>query len=174
MDDLVCRARVFATRAHGAIGQKRKYDGQEYIVHPEAVASSVMNTGGRPEAVAAAWLHDVVEDTPVTLSEIEAEFGTEVASLVEMLTDVSCHEDGNRAARKAIDRAHSARASAEGQTIKLADLLDNARSIIRHDKGFARVFLREVKQLLPFLEKGDRKIRHELIGLLETWEKSRS
>ncbi|GBR13257.1 HD domain-containing protein [Asaia spathodeae] len=173
MNGLVRRAKIFATRAHASIGQKRKYDGQDYIVHPEAVALIVATAGGRPEAVAAAWLHDVVEDTPVTQAEIDAVFGSDVGSLVEMLTDVSRPEDGNRETRKAIDRAHSARASAEGQTIKLADLLDNARSIVRHDKDFAVTFLREMKQLMPLLTKGDHRLHRELGDLLDAWEKSR-
>lgn len=173
MNGLVRRAKIFATRAHESIGQKRKYDGKDYIVHPEAVALIVATAGGRPEAVAAAWLHDVVEDTPVTLAEIESEFGPDVGSLVEMLTDISKPEDGNRTARKAIDRAHSARATAEGQTIKLADLLDNARSIIRHDKDFAVTFLREMKLLLPLLTKGDRGVHREVSRVLDEWERSR-
>ncbi|GBQ92172.1 metal dependent phosphohydrolase [Asaia krungthepensis NRIC 0535] len=99
MNDLVRRARIFATRAHASIGQKRKYDGRDYIVHPEAVALIVATAGGRPEAVAAAWLHDVVDDTPVTQAEIDDHFGPDIGALVEMLTDVSRPEDGNRAMR---------------------------------------------------------------------------
>ena len=54
---------------------------------------------------AAAWLHDVVEDTPATFEELEREFGPEVTRLVRELTEVSrSPSDGNRAARKAIDR----------------------------------------------------------------------
>jgi len=56
------------------------------------------------------------------------EFGFAIADLVEQLTDVSVPEDGNRAIRKEIDRQHSARATAEDQTIKLADLIDNSRT----------------------------------------------
>ncbi|RUT26580.1 hypothetical protein C0V97_04455 [Asaia sp. W19] len=174
MNGLVRRAKIFATRAHASIGQKRKYDGQDYIVHPEAVALIVATAGGRPEAVAAAWLHDVVEDTPVTQAEINARFGPDIGALVEMLTDVSRPEDGNREMRKALDRAHSARASAEGQTIKLADLLDNARSIIRHDQDFAVTFLREMRLLMPLLTKGDRGIHDTLDTVLSAWERSRS
>jgi len=59
----------------------------------------------------AAWLHDTVEDTPCTLDDVRNMCGEEVAVLVEMLTDTSKPEDGNRAARKAIDREHTAKAS---------------------------------------------------------------
>jgi (p)ppGpp synthase/HD superfamily hydrolase len=57
------------------------------------------------------------------------EFAKEVVALVEMLTDVSKPEDGNRAVRKEIDRQHTALASPEGKTIKLADLIDNTQSM---------------------------------------------
>jgi (p)ppGpp synthase/HD superfamily hydrolase len=60
--------------------------------------------------IAAAWLHDVVEDTPVTLEDLHSEFGEGIAELVEALTDISRPEDGNRRKRKAIDREHLAHA----------------------------------------------------------------
>ena len=57
---------MFATAAHAAIGQKRKYSGDDYIVHPARVASIVTRHGGTDEMIAAAWLHDTVEDTDVS------------------------------------------------------------------------------------------------------------
>ncbi|GCE81759.1 HD domain-containing protein [Komagataeibacter oboediens] len=156
MTDLISRADVFAAAAHASIDQRRKYTGDPYIVHPRRVAQTVKETGARDEVVAAALLHDVVEDTPVTLAEIRAEFGEDVAALVEMVTDVSRPEDGNRKVRKAMDRDHLALASAEGQTIKLADLIDNTASITRYDPGFARIYMREKAELLGVLEKGNK------------------
>src|SRR5688572_2066454 len=98
--DLESRARGFAERAHAAIGQRRKYTGEPYIVHPIAVAELVRSVPHTPEMIAAALLHDVVEDTPVTLAQIEAEFGPVVADLVDWLTDVSRPADGKRQVRK--------------------------------------------------------------------------
>jgi (p)ppGpp synthase/HD superfamily hydrolase len=105
--------------------------------------------------IAAAWLHDTVEDTGVTSELIRAEFGDEVATLVGWLTDVSRPDHGNRAARKAVDRAHTAAAPAQAQTIKLADLIANTRSIMEHDEAFARVYLAEKRALLEVMTKGD-------------------
>lgn len=144
----------FAEEAHR--GQTRKYTGEPYINHPVIVAQNVKNVGASREAVAAAILHDVVEDTPVTLDEIRTRFGDRVAELVEMVTDVSRPEDGNRRIRKEIDRQHLAQADAEGQTIKLADLIDNSYSIVARDENFAKVYMREKKELLKILTKGDR------------------
>ncbi len=152
---IVERARIFATAAHAAVSQVRKYTGAPYIVHPAEVAKIVSSVEHTDAMLAAAWLHDVVEDTGVTIEVIRAEFGAEVAELVGWLTDVSRPEDGNRASRKAIDRAHSAQAPAEAQTVKLADLISNSRSILVHDEKFARTYLEEKKLLLEVMNKGN-------------------
>ena len=152
---MVERARVFATAAHAAVGQVRKYTFEPYIVHPAEVASIVATVPHTEAMLAAAWLHDTVEDTGVTVETIRAEFGVEVAELVGWLTDVSRPEHGNRAHRKALDRAHSAAAPAEAQTVKLADLIANTRSIMAHDEAFAKTYLEEKRLLLAVMTKGD-------------------
>ena len=153
--NLLERARVFATAAHAAVGQKRKYTGEPYVVHPLEVANIVISVGGTEAMVAAAMLHDVLEDTAVTFDLLEDEFGEEVAQLVLWLTDVSKPEDGNRSTRKALDRQHSAAAPAEAQTIKVADLISNSRTIVEFDPNFAKVYLEEKRQLLEMLTKAD-------------------
>ena len=153
--DIVERARVFATAAHAAIGQIRKYTFEPYIVHPAEVVSIVRTVTHTDEMLAAAWLHDTVEDTGVTIEMIRAEFGTGVAELVGWLTDVSRPEHGNRAHRKALDRAHTAAAPADAQTIKLADLIANTRSIMEHDEAFAKTYLEEKRMLLEVMLHGD-------------------
>jgi (p)ppGpp synthase/HD superfamily hydrolase len=163
MTDIVERARMFATAAHAAVGQLRKYTFEPYIVHPAEVAGIVAEAGGTPEMIAAAWLHDTVEDTGVTSELIRAEFGDEVATLVGWLTDVSRPDHGNRAARKAVDRAHTAAAPAEAQTIKLADLICNTKSIVAHDPKFAVTYLAEKRELLEVMTKGNPRLRERAI-----------
>jgi hypothetical protein len=158
MHELVRKARAFATQAHRRIDQRRKYTNQPYEVHLKSVAALVRTVTDEPEMLAAAWLHDTVEDTSATLEEIEAEFGRAVSELVSDLTDVSKPGDGNRAARKAIDLAHSAQSSSRAKTVKLADLIDNCRDICRHDDRFARVYLSEMAALLEVLSEGDSKL----------------
>lgn len=154
--DVVHKAQVFAIAAHSAVGQRRKYTGEPYYVHPAEVARIVAGVpGSTPEMVAAAWLHDVVEDTGCTFTDIHMNFGIDVATLVGWLTDVSRTEDGNRAHRKALDREHTAAAPAEAQTVKLADLISNSRSIMAHDPEFARTYLAEKRLLLAVMTKGD-------------------
>ena len=152
---LVQQARLFATAAHAAIGQKRKYTGEDYIVHPAEVAELVTQAGGSTAMIQAAWLHDVVEDTSVTIETIRAVFGEEVAMLVDGLTDKSKPEDGPRAIRKMIDRARLAAACGDVQTIKLADLVSNTKSIVEHDAKFAAVYLDEKAMMLNVMRDGN-------------------
>jgi hypothetical protein len=155
MNDLIARARQFATEAHERIDQRRKYTQQPYQVHLKSVAQLVAGVSEDAEMIAAAWLHDTVEDTPATFGDLERELGSGVAQLVADLTDVSKPSDGNRSARKAIDRNHTAQASPRAKTIKLADLIDNCRDICRHDPSFARTYLAEAAALLEVLAEGD-------------------
>ena len=155
MMTLELRARLFATAAHAAVGQLRKYTHEPYIVHPAEVAEIVRSVPHTEEMLAAAWLHDVVEDTGVSIELIRSEFGSGVSDLVGWLTDVSRPDHGNRAQRKAIDRAHSAAAPAEAQTVKVADLISNTRSIVAHDPKFATTYLAEKRLLLEVLTRAD-------------------
>lgn len=85
-NDLICRAFRFAYDLHD--GQLRK-SGEPYIYHPVAVAGLLRDLGGSPAMIAAGFLHDVVEDTDVTIEEIEQRFGAEVRRLVEGVTKLS-------------------------------------------------------------------------------------
>jgi hypothetical protein len=161
MHDLVQRAKDFAVREHTRIVHRRKYTSAPYAVHLANVAALVATVTDDPATLAAAWLHDVVEDTPCTHEDVEREFGREVAGLVESLTDVSRPGDGNRAARKGKDLQHLALASAAAKTVKLADLIDNCRDICRHDPKFARVYLAEMKDLLEVLREGDNRLHDQ-------------
>ena len=158
MDNLIESARNYAIAAHRRIGHLRKYNQQPYEVHLKAVADLVATVTDEPETIAAAWLHDIVEDTEVTFEDLEKAFGPRVARLVHELTDISRPGDGNRARRKAIDRDHLAGASASAQTVKLADLCDNASDICRADPKFGRVFLDEMNDLLAVLGRGHPKL----------------
>lgn len=153
MSDLKNNALYFATAAHAAVGQKRKYSGDDYIVHPIDVARLVYNYGGNDVQIAAAYLHDVVEDTDVTIDLIYTMFGDAVGDAVTGLTDVSVPSDGNRKTRKAIDRAHSADACYDSQFVKCADIISNGIDIKKNDPKFAVVYINEMKLLLDVMDK---------------------
>ena len=96
--DLVARAYEFGARAHE--GQKRK-SGEPYITHPVAVAQDLADMHLDAEAIVAAILHDVVEDTDASLDEIESEFGSDVAMIVDGVSKLDQIEFRSRAEAQA-------------------------------------------------------------------------
>ena len=145
----------YANEAHQEVNQVRKYSGEPYIVHPLEVAKTLEGLGYSSDVIAAALLHDVVEDTNRTLEDIESNFGSNISSLVEMVTDVSKPEDGNRKARKALDCQHLYLASKEGKAIKLADMLSNAPTIISNNFGFAIKWMAEAENNYNVVKDGN-------------------
>ena len=75
---MIEKAKDFATKAHA--GQVRKNANVPYITHPIRVAERLQKSGFREALICAGYLHDVVEDTPVEIEDIEKEFGKEVAA----------------------------------------------------------------------------------------------
>ena len=128
---LLDRAIVFAVHAHRNVERKGK--GFPYIVHPMEAMSIVATMTNDQELLAAAVLHDVVEDTDTTVDVLRREFGERIAQLVEAESDIRI--DGSRSdswhARKqaAIDRL--ARASHDAKVVALGDKLSNMRAIAR-------------------------------------------
>lgn len=154
--ELEMRARIFATEKH--LGQLRKYTYEPYINHPAAVADLVRSVPHDQQMLAAAWLHDVVEDCGVQHYQIWNTFGSEISFMVTFLTDISSYsnkKDENRERRKELDRNWTAKAHPTVKTIKLADLINNSESIMQYDPNFARVYLREKRLLLGVLTEGD-------------------
>lgn len=141
-------------------GQTRKYTGEPYLVHCMSVAGLVAAVTDNTCVIEAAILHDTLEDTSLTKEEIAREVGSYTLSLVEEVTDIATASDGFRKDRKEIERIHLSKASPLGQTIKLADIIDNVRSIGMFDKKFAKVYLKEKEELLKVLTKGSISLHH--------------
>ncbi|HDT4388515.1 TPA: HD domain-containing protein [Klebsiella pneumoniae] len=150
--NIVEKAQMFAAGAHAGVGQKRKYTGEDYIHHPVAVAEIVRKHGGTDEMVAAAMLHDTIEDTQVTFDHIFSLFGDRVAEMVDALSNKAKKEDGNRETRFFINvKALRERLDMQSRVIKLADLIHNTQSITRYDQKFAAQYLAEKAFMLRAL-----------------------
>lgn len=117
--------------------------------------------------MAAAWLHDTVEDTGVSLAQIQQRFGAEVAELVAMLTLPALPAQTSRVVKQQAALRHLADACDEAKTIKLADIIDNTCSLIGYDADFASVYLIEKKLQLKVLSGGDSRLRREAELTLE-------
>lgn len=140
---IVDMAKAFAIAAHEAVQQKRKYTGDPYYRHPLEVLDILCQYyDPTPEQQCAALLHDVVEDTGVTLEVIRQLFGAEVTRLVEDLTDVPVSA-GSRRERNLMNKIRLANASFSVQIIKCSDTISNSRSIVAGDKDFAYVYIPE-------------------------------
>lgn len=166
--NLVQQAKNFATTAHGT--QLRKYTLDPYINHLARVAQTMIDLGMPDEVVAAAWLHDVVEDTIVTQEDVDVVFPPVVAQLVRVATDFGPETGLNRKARK-LDTIARFRLMPEylkpfAHTLKVADGLDNADSIKEHDPKFFKVFRVEKLALLEVLTHADAGLKEKLMKVL--------
>lgn len=124
--DLIQRAFLVAERSHD--GQKRK-SGDPYITHPVAVATILAELGMTDTTLAAALLHDTVEDTEYTLKALRSEFGAEVAMLVDGVTKLDKVTFGDAAQAETVRKMVVAMAKdVRVLVIKLADRLHNART----------------------------------------------
>ena len=130
--DLLDRAITFAVRAHA--GTERRGKGFPYIVHPLEAVAIVATITPDQELLAAAALHDTVEDTDVTVEHIRDEFGERIANLVAnesdaMIDGASEEESWHARKQAAIDRL--ARAPHDAKIVALGDKLSNMRAIAR-------------------------------------------
>jgi GTP diphosphokinase / guanosine-3',5'-bis(diphosphate) 3'-diphosphatase len=127
--ELLERAFVFASERHE--GQQRR-SGEDFILHPLGVARILAELGRDDATLAAALAHDVVEDTDATIEEVRAEFGEEVANLVEGVTKLTRIQFQSREQAQAENYRKMVMAMAEDYRvilIKLADRLHNMRTI---------------------------------------------
>jgi guanosine-3',5'-bis(diphosphate) 3'-pyrophosphohydrolase len=107
--------------------ERQKVNGRPYVEHSVLVATDVARAGFEPEMIAAALLHDIVEDSDVTVDELRERFGDRVAGLVDVMTDTAEVSDYER--RKEIHRGRVSAAGPEAAAIFAADKLNNVRAL---------------------------------------------
>jgi len=127
--DLALLFRALAFAAHKHRDQRRKdAEASPYINHPIALAEVLAGEGGVTdvEVLAAALLHDTIEDTDTSLAELQEEFGARIAAMVAEVTD-----DKNlpKAERKRLQIEHAAALSPGAKLVKLADKICNLRDV---------------------------------------------
>jgi (p)ppGpp synthase/HD superfamily hydrolase len=149
---LVNKAVAFAEMAHA--GVVRKFTGEPYVEHCKRVAAHLSALGFDPDVVAAAVLHDVVEDTHISAAVLAAEFGPRVAALVVEVSKPKKIPGMSKAARLAAVVEHLAASSYAGASIKLADMLDNSSNVAELSPEFAEKYLPEMAQKLAVLGHG--------------------
>jgi (p)ppGpp synthase/HD superfamily hydrolase len=177
-DTVLYQVQEYARRSHGQ--QRRKFADELYIEHPIRVMEICSKVTREIPVLAAALLHDVLEDTPVTqdqmrdylLSVMPAATAQRTLSLVIELTDVYTHQaypKWNRRVRKDKEFARMAATSADAQTIKYADIIDNAKDIIGSGNDFSQKFLYECRTNLRTMNKGDAGLYEQAVQLVNEY-----
>ena len=174
---VIQKARRFAKLAHGLVlnsqgqlGQRRKGTNEPYTKHLSEVAKLVAGSGGDEAQIAAAWLHDVVEDTPVPLNHVRTVFGPDVAKLVQELTDKFTKQNYpglNRRQRKAKELDRLSKISDRAKTIKYADFLSNLEGVSVLGPSFGEVYTREVADALSRMQGGDERLRSAALAAVD-------
>jgi len=131
-EDLALLFRALAFAAHKHRDQRRKdAEASPYINHPIALAEVLAGEGGVAdvEVLAAALLHDTIEDTATSLEELRAAFGARIAGMVAEVTD---DKNLEKSERKRLQIEHAAHISHEAKLVKLADKICNVRDVAYH------------------------------------------
>lgn len=166
--NLIEKAKEFATKAHE--GQTRKFGPEPrppYIVHPERVATRVASLPRVNEVdIAAAWLHDVIEDCGVTYETMAREFGVEVADLVQELTnptDAPEWKDRPRLWKRGMEWMHLIDISDRAKRIKMCDRIDNLRDVsTSRDNKWLQKYTKESRILSKLVGDADPVLEKEL------------
>jgi (p)ppGpp synthase/HD superfamily hydrolase len=167
--DIETQARFFATGAHEAISQKRKFTGEPYWYHCARVAYNVRMAGGTHYMITAAWLHDTVEDTGISLETIRLLFGDYVADYVEYMTNLK-DEKLTFKQNLEISITRLKAGTLDQRVLKLADIADNLSGIEVTDINFAMRYLAKQRKVIEAIA-GDCKLSQRVWGILESGEK---
>lgn len=166
-DSSIDRSRVadaIELAAHSHAGQMRKYGGGPFINHPLRVMCRVMRMGLDDGVVAAAVLHDVIEDSSVMYDDLIVRFTPSTASIVLDLTDYQKPDEAPRAVRKRKYRERLSKAWKVSQTIKVVDRIDNLRDMAGAPDDFKELYAAESFAMANVLGKVDKDLLEELRG----------
>ncbi len=149
---MIEKARSFAIQKHK--DQVRKHTGEPYHNHVFRVANMTKHFSSIPEVLAAAYLHDVIEDCNVQTEQIEYEFNMVVAALVEELTNVYTKDrypELSRKERKVQEAIRIGKISSLAKVIKLCDRLDNVLDMKKTCPDDFSYYIKESRDLLEVL-----------------------
>ena len=153
--DMVKRAMQMASFAH----RDQKYGERPYVTHLADVVARVKTITQDPEVIAAAWLHDTIEDTQITYGDVEREFGKNVADMVWAVTGV-----GHDRAAKMANAIEKIAKTPGAELVKSADRLSNAAASKAEQKHkLYNRYKDEHKDLSPVL--GNNELAKQLVVL---------
>lgn len=153
--DLVQRAMQVAAYAH----RSQKYGEHPYVSHLADVVARVKTITQDPEIIAAAWLHDTLEDTQVTHGDIQRQFGPNVAAMVWAVTGT-----GQNRKEKMANAIAKISQTPGSELVKSADRLSNVKASLANNPKKLQMYKDEHKDLSPVL--GNNELAQELVRLL--------
>ncbi len=162
----VLRAREWSILAHGDAGQFRAGSGLAYASHCAEVCAVLSTVTDDPDALSAAWLHDSKEDAGLSRERLALGHGDQVANLIMAVSGPEPQGFLSRADRKARFREQLAAASAQAQSLKLADVISNARNVRINNPKFAQTYLLEKQRDVLALSRGNRSLRNAAAKLV--------
>lgn len=172
VDGLIVRAAKIAAEAHRS--QVRKYTNDPYVFHPMRVAGRItLLFKATPIEIAAAWLHDVLEDSSLNEEDLKDRgMPPSVIAYVKALTNPSkaMPKGTPRATRKATDFEHLARQPVWVRTIKLIDRIDNLMELSWSDKDFMALYCQESRGLAEAIGDAEPELKKELINAIDYFE----
>jgi len=171
MGDLVKSAKQFA------VNHSRRISGltpalQDVPSHLKSVAQIVESVTQDERTIAAAWLHDVVGDTGITIGDIERKFGGDIAVLVGELTVANSSGHDHRGPGIHQDKKQFANASAAAKTVRMADLIDTLHDLYKGDPAALKAYASEAHDLAPALEGGDPRLMVRLNDDLRKYDQA--
>lgn len=168
---LITNAYFLGQRGHQ--GQKRKFTGDDYFVHPVRVALSAASYPfTTSEMLAACFCHDLLEDTDVAPKEIEIATNFDVLELVQELTNPSKGSPLSRVLRKQMDRDHLRKVSWAAKIIKMLDRIDNLQEMVGASNNFKRIYCEESFLLVQAIEVAEKSIAAKLYSAIEDLKKT--
>lgn len=162
---LLEKAYQIAAKAH--TGQVRKYTGESYINHPINVANKAKEYGASIDEIIACILHDVIEDTELTLEYLSEFFNANVIHIVNVLSKpelddiITTKEDRNKVYEKRL-----ANACASIQQCKTFDIMDNSKDVVDNDVKFAKSYLKRQWRIVNSFDKLTSQIERDVKLLL--------
>ena len=129
------QAKMFAVRNHGL----QEYDGFPYHKHLDDVDEVVQRYSDKIKYRIAAWLHDIIEDTPVSYNDILSQFGKEIAEIVFCVTD----EMGRNRAEKKPKTYPKIKSNSDAIFVKLCDRIANIESGIKTGNSMGKKYMKE-------------------------------
>jgi (p)ppGpp synthase/HD superfamily hydrolase len=153
--DMIRNAMQLASYAH----RNQKYGEHPYVTHLADVVARVKTITTDPEIIAAAWLHDTIEDTQVTHGDIERKFGKNVADMVWAVTG-----HGQNRAEKMANAIAKIAQTPGSELVKSADRLSNVKASLANNPKKLQMYKDEHKDLSPVL--GNNELAQELVRLL--------